>query len=229
MAALHKLPPNRVYFSVLTFPLVLLLAMVRENANLPGWPWPTIAAAQGRTAASALIVLAAVGVVLGLSRQYRVSRKMQLARGDVHQLFAKLEARDDRLHVIWAPGFPYQAISPFDSLQWFSKRHQLVLGWPQRTPFSDAMLRKFDIADLPVALYARPDIVMVGRRNIHPFYSRYVEEHHGAKVRFVAEHAGFSDYHLAGHFERIGSSDLPRKADRSAHAQRRSPALFSPR
>jgi len=216
MAALHKLPPNRVYFSVLTFPLLLLLLMVRENVNLPALRWPAKVPTRASLATSALILLAVWGLGLGLARQYRGSHKMQLARSELHQLFAKLEPRDDRLYVVWAPGFPYQAISPFDNLRSFSNRHQLVLGWPQRTPVSEAMLRKFHIADLPVALYTRPDVVMVGLRNIHPFYSKYVEEHHGVNVRFVADHAGAREYHLAGHFEVIESPDSPRNGDRRA-------------
>lgn len=221
MAALHKLPPNRVYFSVLTFPLVLLMMMVREDVKLLALRWPAKLPARGSLAATALILLAVLGLGLGLARQYRSSRKMQLARSELHQLFAKLEPRDDRLYVVWAPGFPYQAISPFDNLRSFSNRHQLVLGWPQRTPVSEAMLKKFHIADLPVALYSRGDVVMVGRRNIHPFYSKYVEEHHGVNVRFVADHLGPSDYHLAGHFEAVEPPDSPRNAERRAHTPTR--------
>ena len=99
-----------------------------------------------------LAVITVLGFAYGASRQYRRSYFMQNARHDLLQSIAAVQPRDNELYVMWAPGFPYQAISPFDNLMSFSNLHQLVVGWPQHTPIYQAMKQRFAIDDVS-ALY----------------------------------------------------------------------------
>jgi hypothetical protein len=133
---------------------------------------------------------------------------MQVARHELMQTLASLQPRDDQLYVVCVPDFPYEAISPFDNLASFSQLHQLVLGWPQRTPIFRAMKQKFGIADISRALYERPDVFFVGDfRWCHAIYKKYIREHHGVDVCFVVSYVGGHTYDAIGQFAEYAESD----------------------
>ncbi len=217
IAVFNKLPPARVYYPVLTFPLTVLLLMVRQRVTLPHRRMPALAVrcfltpySWRRPGACWLLrptlihffmLMTVLGIVYGTSSQYRHGQRMKAVRRDLQRSFAALEPRDDHLYVCWAAGFPYEGISPFDNLESFSELHQLVLGWPQRTPIFQAMKQKFGIADVSRALYERPDVFFVGNPSFHPLFRTYVQEHHGVEVRFAVQYVGGHVYDVAGRFE----------------------------
>ena len=163
----------------------------RRTARLLCWPMLI----------HSLAVITVLGFAYGASRQYRRSYFMQNARHDLLQSIAAVQPRDNELYVMWAPGFPYQAISPFDNLMSFSNLHQLVVGWPQHTPIYQAMKQRFAIDDVSRALFQRSDVIFVGETRCHALYQRYIQEHYGIDVRFVVRYAGGHLYDVFGHFE----------------------------
>lgn len=223
IAAFNKLPPNRVYFPALTFPLALALLLARDQIILPRRRWAALTlrclvrpGCWHRPAARSLfrpilvrtlVILAIIGFVSGTSQHYRRSHRMRIARHDLLQSLAALKSRDDQLYVVLAPGFPYEAISPFDNLNSFSNLHQLVMGWPQRTPIFAAIKQKFGISDVSRALHERPDVFFIGYPKFHAVLQKYVEEHQHVRVRFEVHYAGGHYYDVAGQFVPYGTAE----------------------
>ena len=217
IATFNKLPPNRVYFPALTFPLALALLLARDQVILPRRRWVVLTlrclvrpTCWHRSAARslfrpilfhALVILTIIGFAYGTSQHYRRSHRMRIARLDLQQSLAALEPQDEQLYVCWAPGFPYEAISPFDNLNSFSKLHQLVMGWPQRTPIFAGIKKKFGISDVSQALYQRPDVFFIGHPRFHALLQKYVEEHQHVQVHFAVQYDGGHDFDVAGQFE----------------------------
>ena len=122
VAVFNKPPPSRVYFPTLTFPLVLLLFMSRDQVTWPRRRWPALAVRcfvlptlWQRPAARALlrptlvhacVIMAVVGVGMAGTRQYRVGSKTRDLRHDLYQCLADLQPRDDQLFVVWPTKFP---------------------------------------------------------------------------------------------------------------------------
>jgi hypothetical protein len=232
-----KLPPSRIYFPVLTFPLALLLLITRDTLTVPRLRWPALTLRclasprcwRRRTARvlsrplliHALVITGVLGFAYGITRQYRRSYAMQSARHDLLKSIAAAQPRDDELYVMWAPGFPYQALSPFDNLMSFSNVHQLVMGWPQFTPIYQAMKQQFGIDNVSRALYERSNVILVGEPKCHALFQRYIQEHHGVDVRFVIRYAGGHPYDVFGHFEPRTGSGYRLTADHPAVGPKR--------
>ena len=149
---------------------------------------------------------------------------MKYARQDFVKSLPQLNWRDDRLYVVWAPGFRYELISPFDNLASFSNFHQLVIGWPQRTPIFEAMKRKFKIEDVTRALFERPDVFFVGQTGCNRYYVKYIQEHYSVDVDFVVKRDDgdfvvkyIDDYasDMVGQFEQRPRSHTNDRADRA--------------
>ena len=185
---------------------VVVMPPLPGDRRCPNWPatWraQAVRLLSRPTPAQVFAMLTIVGLMYGVSHQYRRSARMQIARHDLMQSLEDLHPRDDQLYVVCVPDFPYEAISPFDSLTSFVHLHQLVLGWPQRTPISQAMKQKFEIVDVARALYQRSDVFFVGDfRWCHAIYQKYIQEHYGVAVNFVVSFVGGHTYDAIGQFE----------------------------
>jgi len=219
LAVLTKPPPSRIYFQLLTFPLAVVLLAARDRIVWPRRRWPSLSArcfvtpgCWGRpgarrllhpTMAHVLVILAAIGVGMAFTRQFRCSLRIQAVRQSVLEFTTALDTSSDRLYISWGGDFPYEAISPFDNLKSFSKLRVFVFGWPQHTPFATAMKEKFGIESMARALFERQDVIMWGGQPYHTWYRQFVLEHFGAHVKFVPCHAGHHKFDIAGRFEPV--------------------------
>ncbi len=224
LAVFSKVPPSRVYFPALMFPLALLLVMARDEVAMPRrrrpglalrclvspttWRRPAMRLLFRPARVDALLILALVALTYSIKPQYRRSHKVQAARHELLEYVESLKPRGDQLYVVWAPGFPYEVISPFDSLESFSNLNQLVLGWPQQTPFFESMKQKFGVDSVPSALYERPDVFLLGLPDFHSLYRNFVREHFGINVRFVTSHTNEHVNYVVGRFEPEAGSQI---------------------
>jgi hypothetical protein len=210
--------PNRIYLPVLTFPLALAMTMAREAVHLPRGRRPVLAWrclatpwSWRRAGARVLVwpiltwtalVMACGGLAYGVGRQVRHSHKMNVARQELQRSFARLPRGDDRLYVFWAPGFPFEVLSPLDNLRWLKDLHLLLISWPQTTPINEELKRKFGINDTYAALFERPNVYFLGDPKCVALYRNYVREHYGVDVHLVTTYDGGHRYDLAGQFVR---------------------------
>jgi hypothetical protein len=217
VAIFNKTPPSRVYFPALTFPLALLLLICGDGVKWPHRRWPALAVrcffspfAWHRRAARALLrptlvhailIMASVGIGIAANRQWRVSAKNQALRGELYQFLADLQPRHDQLFILWPTDFPLQALSPFDSLTSLDDLHLLLIGWPQGTPISMAMKRKFAIHSPVRALHERRDVCLLGDSTSHTLLREFARQHCGVEMDFLAARNGGHAFDLAGRFE----------------------------
>ena len=77
------------------------------------------------------------------------------------------------------------------------------------------MKRKFGVTNISRALYQRPDVFFVGNPVCHALFQKYIQEHYGVDVRFLAKSAGRHIYDVVGQFEPRAGTEFTRSADRS--------------
>ncbi len=216
----NKLLPPRIYFPLLSFPLAAALlfpariAATRTSAstvpNLLGLMallrelavWNT----QSR-GTRVVVVMLIVGLAVGSYRQVRRSVRVHRER---HALAAFLDEQRPfgrNLVVCWGPALPFEFLSPLDNLSAWSGLPLVNLVWTQRTPWQAATKARFEISNLPQAIYQRDDVVLVANRADLALYETFAKEHFGADVEFVPSRPA-TDRFVAGRFRQpMGSSD----------------------
>ncbi|MBI2823283.1 MAG: hypothetical protein HYX69_01180 [Planctomycetia bacterium] len=193
-----KIPPERVYFPLLSFPLSLLLL---SSAWRPSWWQPRGAPlpADGfsktdraapiwqprQLAAWATVGLLAVGVAIGVHRQSLRSVRVNRARGELQAFLAELRPSGHEVYVCWAWTMPFELLSPWDNLQWCARMPLLTLVWTQGTPCQEDLKRQFGITRLAPAMYERDDVLLVATPKQQSSFVTFAKEHFGADVEFV--------------------------------------------
>jgi hypothetical protein len=193
-----KMPPQRVYFPLLSFPLSVALLVPawrvkagardrnepidRGTAPSLGWsPWqirPWLA--------RGLVVLLIVGVAMGVRLQCRRSAQIQQARSDLRAFLAELRPTGRELYVCWQCAMPFQLISPLDSLHSWAQTPVLAMGWPQKTPYQEAIKRQFAIDSVMRAIFEREDVVSIIAPADCSSIGTFAKEHFEADLEFVA-------------------------------------------
>jgi hypothetical protein len=225
-----KMPPQRVYFPLLTFPMsVALLA--------PAWPtktrdrhgtdptgraivaWLTRPPRQVRPLlAYGMTVLLVVGVGMAIHRQYRRSVHVRRARGELQAFLADLRPTGRQVYVCWRCAMPFELISPFDSLRSWAHMPLLAMGWPQRTPYQERIKQQFDIASIARAIFEREDVVLVVAPEDCSSIGAFAKEHFDAEIEFRAlKQSG--ERLVAGHFHRCKGSETVAAAQFGTKAQ----------
>ncbi|HEX5443269.1 MAG TPA: hypothetical protein VFW87_05560, partial [Pirellulales bacterium] len=222
-----KVPPERVYFPLMSFPLsvVLLSFAWRSDANLPAGAHGHVNHNIFRRASMfwqraprltrVAVVLFAIGAVMGLYRQARQSVQVHRSRGHLLSFLNQLRPSQHKLYVSWEAALPYEWLSPLDNLD--SWRVPLLsLAWTQRTPWHEEIKRQFGISNIAQAICQRDDIVLVATPLHRALFARFAKEHFQTEVKFVPL-IKIESKRVAGHFqprERLGK--FPRNpTDRS--------------
>ncbi len=202
-----KLVPRRVYFPLVSFPLSVSLAMsfceVRRrdeaDAERPfDWRGSWMALSFGTRTA---IILLVAGMVFGLYAQCQRSVRIHRDRAIFDSFLADISRNGRTLYVCWEASIPYELVSPFDTMQSWSRMPLIEIGWTQRTPWHDAMKRKFGITDLAQAICHQRDLILVTWRDYDVLFSTFVKEHYGLDVDFVQLAAADKKQYVAGRFE----------------------------
>ena len=192
----NKVPPMRTYFPLLSFPLAVLLMLPsgrRERSDatraaqfaVPGRPWPLNQWLAQPHKVRVAIVLLLVGVCMGIYRQGRRSVRVHRERQALEAFVA--EARSDRTSSMscWEAALPFELISPLDSMNGWTGISLVNLTWTQRTPWQDAIKRRFGIDNLARAICERDDIVLVATPLHRDLFERFARKHYHAELQFV--------------------------------------------
>jgi hypothetical protein len=227
----QKVPPERVYLPLLSFPLsVALLSFAWPNEKTsPGRAWTSTEGKgkfrwlpiswQGRSLQTQVVVgLLVVAIVIGVDRQVRQSVRVGRSRVALESFLADARAANQKLYVSWEAALPYELSSPFDNLSSWSGIRLLSLAWSQRTPWAEEIKRQFGITNLARALCERYDIVLVSTPLHRSLFTTFAREHFNADIAFVPSRQ-ISDSFVAGSFERQATPG--NTADRRTDAAQR--------
>ncbi len=180
----NKVPPARVYFPLLSFPLSATLLFAANWAQakiLPVWTGVT---ARPRWARAALVLLV-VGVVMGVYHQGRHSLLVRRDRRALDAFLAELEPSGRELYVCWEAAMPFELISPLDNLSAWARMPLVNLVWTQRGPWQEETKRRFGVSNLAAALCQRDDLVLIATPEHRELFARFAKEHCQADVEFV--------------------------------------------
>jgi hypothetical protein len=165
--------PEHVVMPALAFSATTLLVAAGADRRRPRgrWWWPAL-------------VLAAVGAALAVRQSRADSLTAAEDNRDLRRAVEKLSTRPQQLYVDWAGAFRYEGVLPLEDTSYLSGLRLYSLGWPQRSPIADRMLRTFAIDDLFRSLYERPDVCLLMNPSWRDSLEVYAHEHYGAALRF---------------------------------------------
>jgi hypothetical protein len=194
---IKKVPPQRVFLPLMSFPLAAaLLSFAWRRDERPAAAdsrlrdrraSASIGALWQRQAVSHRVatVLLVVAIVMSGLRQLRQSSLVQHDRLALQGFLHDVRTGGRKLYVSWEAALPYELYSPFDALNSWSGVPLLSLAWPQRTPCHEAIKRQFGISNLARALYERGDIVLIATDEHRDLFAKFAQEHFGDEVSFV--------------------------------------------
>jgi hypothetical protein len=180
----NKVPPARVYFPLLSFPLSATLLFVASWAQAKFAPAWTGAAVRPRWARVVLVLLV-VGIVMGVYQQGRHSLLVRRDRRALDAFLAELDPSGRELYVCWEAAMPFELMSPLDNLSSWSRMPLVNLVWTQRAPWQEETKRRFGVSNLAEALCERDDLVLVATPEHRELFARFAREHCQADVEFV--------------------------------------------
>jgi hypothetical protein len=163
--------PFHVLYPILAFPPAA--ALLRVSAH-------------GRRRGVAIVLLALLAAPAAFVAARRAEAESADARARNRELRASLAAlgtRSDRLVVAWAAAIPFESILPLEDAGYLEGLRLYSLGWPERSPVADRMLRAFAVDDLARALFDRKDVVLVTPSERLPLLETYARERMGRSVR----------------------------------------------
>jgi hypothetical protein len=202
----NKVPPMRIYFPLLSFPLAATLlfhaphaAVSRRKAaqaglrrtlgdRLPQSPWTRV-----------VVALLVVGTAMGVYRQGRRSMRVQRERMALHAFLDEARSNRQNLYVCWEAALPFERLSPFDSLASWSGLSVLNLTWTQRTPWQENVKRRFEISCLARAMSERDDIVLVATETHRSLFVTFAKEHFQTDLEYLNSRS-FGKSFSAGRF-----------------------------
>jgi hypothetical protein len=130
------------------------------------------------------LALAALGAFLCLRQGRADSVTAAEENRDLRRSVALLSQAPQRLYVDWAGAFRYEAALPLENASYLDGLRLYSLGWPQRSPIADRMLRSFGIDDVGRSLFERDDVGLLMNPAWRESLAAYAREHYGAELRF---------------------------------------------
>jgi hypothetical protein len=218
----QKVPPERVYLPLLSFPLsVALLSFVWPSAAPSSVRQPTKTVGNRKFPFLSwrpriVTLLLIVALIIGVDRQVRQSVRVSRSRVALQSFLADAKAASRKLYVSWEAALPYELSSPLDNLSSWSQIPLLSLAWTQRTPWADETKRQFGITDLARALCERDDIVLIATPLHRSLFTTFAKEHFNADITFVPTRQ-ISETCVAGTFQRhpLPGNTADRRTDSS--------------
>jgi hypothetical protein len=95
----------------------------------------------------------------------------------------------------WDSSVPIHWISVFDSLEVFNNRDIAGTGWPQRSPYDKALLKKYDVDDLYVDSIDNPHVYLIATPEYLTLLTLYLKEHYNKEIR-IEYHEDFTAYDI---------------------------------
>jgi hypothetical protein len=209
----NKLPPARVYFPLLSFPLAAALLLSASSANASPLRVEQTTKAGGRLRQAvitwrtrpprtrAVLVLLVVGIGMGSHHQCRRSLLVHRDRRALQTFLDELRPDGRNLYVCWGATMPFELASPLDTLASRSQMPMLNLVWTQRTPWQEHIKAQHEISNLAQAIYQRDDIVLVAAPADQALFATFAKEHFQTDVEFVPSSSAGQKL-VAGRFQR---------------------------
>jgi hypothetical protein len=209
----NKLPPTRVYFPLLSFPVAAALLLSASSASASprrveqatkaggGLRQALINCRARPSRARAVMVLLVVGIVMGTHHQCRRSLLVHRDRRALRTFLVDLRPDASNLYVCWGATMPFELVSPWDTLASWSQMPMLNLVWTQRTPWQEDIKRRFGISNLAQAICERDDIVLVATPAEQALFATFAKEHFQADVEFVRS-SRVGEKLVAGRFQK---------------------------
>jgi hypothetical protein len=209
---IKKVPPERVYFPLLSFPLaVAMLSFAWPSGNAASaagyfslggkvkkWNWLGWRSLPRLHQIAAIMCL--VAIVMGIDRQIGQSVVVRRDRVALNRFLNEMAHDGPKLCVCWEAALPFERHSPLDNLNVWSHIPLLSLTWIQCTPWHEEMKQRFGITNLARALAERKDIVLVATPTHRSLFTTFAKEHFGADVEFV-QWRQVGDKFVAGKFQ----------------------------
>jgi hypothetical protein len=182
--------PAHVVHPVLAAPCGVVLLLRPRDAGTRG----------ARARAWLVGLLVAGALVISVGRAVRVGREAAARNRELRSSLAAVDPSLRHLHVAWGTAFPYEAVLPLEDAAYLSSLRLYSIGWPQRSPVSDRMLKSFAIDDLVLALFCRPDVSLIARPAQPLLLEAYAQEHLGFDGRLALrrETSSFSEFQGTG-------------------------------
>lgn len=189
LPAIGSRVPDRILYSLASFPFALAVCMTPERLARQA-----PAATRGKWRSTVTVGLALFASAIILTGHYRETRFESNFR---RNLMADLAAIG-KVHCwqSWGPGFPYEALSPFASVETLESCPRILWGPFQRTTMFRDLLRSQGINDPYRALWENSQVLLVARAGDTPHLEDYLTQHYhvDAKMQPVFSGTCFSAY-----------------------------------
>ncbi len=211
---LKKVPPERVYLPLISFPLsTALLSFAWPVRQLPQgalrrtwteqiklwWIWAAWRRLPTRLEVTATLLV--VAVIMGGYRQCRQCARVQHDRVAMERFLNDIRSDGRSLYVMWEAALPLDLTSPLDNLDSWTGIPMVSVAWPQRTPWQQEIKRRFGISSLTQSLCENDNIVLIATEAHRSLFKTFAKEHFGADIDFLTfQRAG--DQLVAGTFHR---------------------------
>jgi hypothetical protein len=215
---IKKVPPQRVFFPLMSFPLTasLLAFAWRDPQAATGvrFDWGWTAWRRFPLVGKAAFVLLVVGLVMSGMRQARQSSLVEHDRVVYQSFLNEVRPGDGKVYVTWEAALPYELHSPLDALDCWKSVPVLSVAWPQRTACHEAIKQQCGISDLARAMYERDDVVLVATTEHRELFAKFAKEHFDADVEFAPTHEAGKKF-VAGRLQAraAGSGTASRQGD----------------
>lgn len=194
-----KTPPERVYFSMMSF--IALLPLVVMNVKQEASKFPKLQIAV-KIIGLVLLGYCLVLAVENVEEHKKTATIYKKNNRWLHKQIKNLQPNDDQLFVVWAQSMPWQFITPFDNVRFLKKFNTFGLGTGQHSPANKKMLDKYKIDNLYTAFLEKENVYMLlSKRLLNKLatkYKTYMLEHYQRDIEFYLykENSVFGIYQI---------------------------------
>jgi hypothetical protein len=205
IAALRRMPPERVFMPALAFPwLVLLnsiglqqigkrkltlsrcLRAVKSSWLFQNWLWskPGWSKQLGLRMVSLMML---IGLGANVIKLYSKGQHNKDNLGHYEKILADLRAvsSEPRLVLTFPEDFPYEYHPALFQASNYQGLHLFCFSWPQRTPIAEQMKAKFHITNIGQALAEKRDDLLLLCDSTRAYLLKYLAEHYQQILRLV--------------------------------------------
>lgn len=212
LAALYLLlkMQHHVLYSIASGAFFVSLAVSVCNRIAAPIPTGSIEAGEsgrrrGRFVTPLLLVAAGVMAIHLAWSHFEESKRGTAYREQFLQSMSKLERGPDRIYIINLQ-FPFQRVSPFDTMSDWRDLRFLYTDGDIRSPRYEQFLRENDIDDLTTAIYRDPRVRLICHESRLPMLAEFLRDHRGVEVEWAVDLKlpYLTVFHMT---ERVGKSE----------------------
>ncbi|MBI4689201.1 MAG: hypothetical protein HY754_02870 [Nitrospirae bacterium] len=178
---IFKKVPERAYLPMFSFIAFISLFHIDGSIGFSGKLF-------GKTFRDSIrMILPVIGFLSLLSvlnGYYKEGQLNDLKNQAIKQAIKNLNPTPDKVFVVWGTNFPYEFFSPFDNLNiYFSKFN--ILTTVSNNPINAEMMKEFGINDIYRSLYEQKNVFLISNILCNSLFRQYVKEHYFRDIEFV--------------------------------------------